>query len=223
MLEAPSTTGWKSPSPFSAVLVEGFRSADPPMRLWTRFASPFITSPPATRVAIALSPAFHFGTSAAHPPAASRRRTTRIPPLPSETLRGKHRTSRLPFRLHPRPRHLGLAEIRDRFIGQIEFLFRRPSQRLLRRQQLFFAERTSVRGKIVVFLRAAKADVRPDQQQRRPFRIQLRPLDRVGNFSRIVAVFHVDRLPSIRVEPPANVFRERQIGAPPASVIRLLS
>ncbi len=66
IFDAPSTTGWKSPKPFSAVLVDGFRSAEPPMILLTRFASTFITSPPATRVATALSVGFQAGMSAAH-------------------------------------------------------------------------------------------------------------------------------------------------------------
>ncbi len=56
--------GSKSPMSFNAVLVDGFRSAEPPIRLGIRFASALSACPAATRVAIGLSVVFHFGRSA---------------------------------------------------------------------------------------------------------------------------------------------------------------
>ena len=53
-LSSPLPGGWKLPLPLRAVLVEGSRSAEPPIRLPTLAAMALSTSPPALRVAIGL-------------------------------------------------------------------------------------------------------------------------------------------------------------------------
>ena len=70
--------------PLSAVLVEGFRSADPPIMLGIRLASAFKASPPAARVAMGLSEGFHFGRSAAQLSGSLPEDIFRIPPLPPD-------------------------------------------------------------------------------------------------------------------------------------------
>ena len=62
---------WKSPAPLSAVSVEGLRSAEPPTSSGTRAAIALMTLPPAERVAIGLSVAANFGSSASHPAGSS--------------------------------------------------------------------------------------------------------------------------------------------------------
>ena len=65
--------GSKSPSPSSAVYVDGSRSAEPPISAGRRGAMAFITLPEATRVAMPLASAGKTGMSASQPAGSSPR------------------------------------------------------------------------------------------------------------------------------------------------------
>src|SRR5215203_3417616 len=57
----------KSPALFIAVFVDGLRSAEPPMKVGTRGAKAFITSPEALRVEIGFASGSQVGRSLSHP------------------------------------------------------------------------------------------------------------------------------------------------------------
>src|ERR1700722_2911264 len=61
-----------------------------------------------------------------------------------------------------------LAKIIDGVLRKIELVHGGPTQRLLRRGEFFFTQRAAVRREVVLLMRAAVADMRADQNQRRP-------------------------------------------------------
>ena len=75
--------------------------------------------------------------------------------------------SLLPLGLEPAATCAALAEVRQRLLGHVEVLVRVPAVRLLGQPHLVLAERRAVRGRRVLLVRTAVADVGADHDQRR--------------------------------------------------------
>ena len=104
----------------------------------------------------------------------------------------------------------------DGGLRQVELVHGRPAQRLLGRLQFFFAQRVAVRREVVLLLRAAVADMRVDQNQRRLRGLRPGLFDRLGNFRGVVAVQDMSGVPAIGLESLRHVFGEVK-SVPPAS------
>src|SRR6266540_4462579 len=156
--------GLKSPSPLSAVWVEGSRSAEPPVNAGTRGAMAFITLPEAARVAIVVG---------------GKHRHVRIPvarQLSAQRSSQLLRELRESFRVSAHSiiarrfvvctaRHR-FAEMRQRLFGHQKRRLGGPAEVLLGQAHLVRAQRRSMRLERVVLVRRAEADVCTYKNQR---------------------------------------------------------
>ena len=176
-------------------------------------ANAFITSPPATRVAMDLSPGFHFGRSAAQSSGS----------LPG----GDHLEFGAFFRICglvgvqlPLPLLLCLSAFADGFTekiegirGQEKLLGGGPVEGLLCGQQFVLAQRIAMRREIVLLLRAAVADMRVNQDQGRLVGFRLRLHDGRRDVLHVIALQHYAGVPAIAFETLLHVFGEAKVRA----------
>ena len=120
--------------------------------------------------------------------------------------------ARLPRRLLRGAFLQAAAEVLERLGRNVERLLARPPIGLLGELDLLLAERRAVRGRGVLLVRAAIADVGADDDQRRPVldrdRLAQRAFERVER-DLLLEVLHV---PAVRLEPPARVLGEGDRG-----------
>ena len=70
-----------------------------------------------------------------------------------------------------------------------------------------------MRLEAVVLVRRAKADMGPDQNQRRSRRFRARGVQRSGDIAKIIAVLHRNSVSSVGFEAQGTIFRERDVSA----------
>ena len=137
-------------------------------------------------------------------------------PLQFSGLLGKglriRRHPRPPFGLRARTLPFRCTHVRQRVRGNQKLGLERPAEALLRLPNAFDAERRAVRLEAVLFGRAV-AEVRAHEDQRGPRRLGPRGIECRIDRGHVVAVGNRDRLPSVRLEAPGAVFRERDVGA----------
>ena len=159
----------KSPSFGSTVNVDGFKSAEPPINVGSLGAIACENFPRAARVASPLasagnSEAIRFpavGQFAAHDAA-------RVPPPAREISSHRLRTARsIPLR-PVRPAAIASRKCASASSGMIKRRLRRPAQLFFGQLDFLFAQRRAVRLEGVLLARRAVADVRAQQDQRRP-------------------------------------------------------
>jgi hypothetical protein len=122
--------------------------------------------------------------------------------------------SRLPFRLCNASASDSSSEMLKRLFGDVEGRRSRPVHCLLGKPHLLDTEGFAVSGGGVLLMRAAKADVRADSDQRWPGRFSSRAFcQRERNSIDIIALLHSLHVPAERGKPGHAIFCKRQLCA----------
>ena len=119
-----------TPSPFSSVLFDSPRSAEPPTSSGTHRAIAFSTWPEATRVAIALSSGVNDGSAASQPCGqAAGQRVAELLRLGRDARRRRRRSAAPSRAAQSAPRSSALRHVRERFVGHEKLLVLGPAVR----------------------------------------------------------------------------------------------
>ena len=205
---------WKSVASLVRVLLDGVRSAEPPISAGTRGSSASSALPEAARVGRPVGlgfedrqvrvPAVGQGARPGVVPARGARGVGRLP--------GGEPRAPLVLVLARRSRGHPRVELVD-LVGHVELRLERPAQVLLGQLHLVRAERLAVRARRVLLVGRAEADVGAHGDERRPVRLGLGR--RQGGVDRleVVAVVDVLHVPAVGLEAAAPVLGEGEVGA----------
>src|SRR5579884_2653396 len=117
-----------------------------------------------------------------------------------------------PFALPGAPAVDGAAEVRERVRGDQEGWLDRPAEPLLRRPQLFGAERGAVRLEGILLMRCPVAQVRAHHDERRAVTHRGGRPQRLLEGREVVAVLDAGDVPAVGFEAAAHVLGERERG-----------
>ena len=110
------------------------------------------------------------------------------------------------------PEFLCFTEMGQRLIRHQKLFVRRPAELGFGAPHIVFPERRSVRVERVLY-RRSEAQMRGDEDERRPRRVSARAGERGVDLGQVVAVGDVDRLPATRLETFGDVFGKSDVGA----------
>ena len=214
MLRPPRVAASNSPAPSKVrrVLVEGARSAAPPISQGTFWARMLRILPEESRVAMPLASAGKVGRSLSHP-SGSWRNSILCRSSASSGIRLCSIRIVLSRRCATRRRACRcLSELLVDAVGDQEFFVLRPAVEFVGERDFFRAERFAVSFVGVLVVRRAVADVAVDDNQCGLVSGLTENVESLGERDRVVGVGDVFDVPTVAFEARGHVFAEGQAG-----------